>query len=292
MTAANPTAPLSARHREVLARALGRLKNTSLAKQLADLAGRPVGKALTSVPEPLKSRIDQAAEKAILRCLDVAVKSLKPTKKPPMTRVATMLAGISGGVGGLLGVAGLPLELPVTTILMLRAIANIARHQGEDLSKLEARLACIEVFALGAPSTENQTVALGYFASRALFARLSGKEMSLFVERGVTGASAPVLNRFVSEVAARFGIVVSERVAASAVPVVGALGGAAVNIVFMNYFQELARGHFAVRRLERLYGADIVQREYERLADGNVARGPSATHPSKSGAGEEASGEH
>lgn len=78
------------------------------------------------------------------------------------------------------------------------------------------------------------------------------------------------INRFVSEVAARFGIVVSERVAASAVPVVGALGGAAVNVVFMNYFQELARGHFAVRRLERLYGAEVVQREYERLAEGAI----------------------
>jgi len=90
--------------------------------------------------------------------------------------------------------------------------------------------------------------------------------MSFFVERGVASASAPVINRLVSEVAARFGLVVSERVAASAIPVVGALGGAAVNVVFMNYFQELARGHFAVRRLERLYGADMVQGEYERLA--------------------------
>jgi hypothetical protein len=272
MTPADPNAPISAKHREVLARAVRRLENTSLAKQLADLAGRPVVKALTNVPEPLKSRLDKAAEKAILRCLDVAVKSLKPTKKPPMTRVAAMLAGFSGGVGGLLGVAGLPLELPVTTILILRAIANIARHQGEDLSKLEARLACIEVFALGAASTKNQTAALGYFASRALFARLSSDAMNFFVERGVAGASAPVINRFVSEVAARFGIVVSERVAASAIPVIGAVGGAVVNVVFMNYFQELARGHFAVRRLERLYGADIVEREYERLAEANTAR--------------------
>lgn len=270
MTPAHPTAPLSAKHREALARAVGRLENTSLTKQLANFAGRPVGKALMSVPDPLKLRLEQAAEKAILRCLDVAVKSLKPTKKPPMTRVATMLAGISGGVGGFLGVAGLPVELPVTTVLMLRAIANIARHQGEDLSQLEARLACIEVFALGAGATKNQT-ALGYYASRALFARLSTDAMSYFVERGVASASASVFNRFVSEVAARFGIVVSERVAASSVPVIGAVGGAAVNVVFMNYFQELARGHFTVRRLERLYGADIVRREYERWADENVA---------------------
>ena len=266
MTPMNPNAPLSAKHGLSLARAVGRLENTTLAKQLADLAGRPVGQALSKIPEPMKTRLDKAAESAILRCLDVAVKSLKPTNKPPMTRVATMLAGISGGVGGVLGIAGLPVELPVTTVLMLRAIANIARHQGEDLSKLEARLACIEVFGLGASAAKNQT-AIGYYASRALFARLSNDAMSFFIERGLADASAPVISRFVSEVAARFGLIVSERVAASAIPVVGALGGAAVNVVFMNYFQELARGHFTIRRLERLYGAEVVQREYERLAN-------------------------
>ncbi len=285
MTPADPNAPLSPKHLEVLARSVGRLENTGLAKHLADLAGRPVGKALMSVPEPMKSRLDKAAETAILRGLDVAVKSLKPAKKPPMTRVATMLAGVSGGVGGLLGIVGLPVELPFTTVLMLRAIANIARHQGEDLAQLEARLACIEVFALGASPAKNKT-ALGYYASRALFARLSGEAMSFFVERGVANASAPVINRFVSEVAARFGLVVSERVAASAIPVVGALGGAAVNVVFMNYFQELARGHFAVRRLERLYGAEVVQREYERLADANVATRALAKTPSRFDTGE------
>lgn len=261
-----PKSPLTVTHRQTLARAVRRLEKASLAKHLADVAGGPVGKALIRVPEPLKTRLDRAAEKAIFRCLDVAVKSLKPAKKPPMTRVATMLAGVSGGFGGLLGVAGLPVELPITTILMLRAIADIARHQGEDLSKIEARLACIEVFALGAGVIKNQT-ALGYYASRALFARLSGEAMNFFVERGVTNASAPVVQRFVSEVAARFGLVVSERVAASAVPVVGALGGAAVNAIFMNYFQDLARSHFAIRRLERVYGVETVRQEYERLME-------------------------
>ena len=43
-------------------------------------------------------------------------------------------------------------------------------------------------------------------------------------------------------------------------------GSAALNVVFMNYFQDLARGHFLVRRLERIYGAEAVKREYERLA--------------------------
>ena len=81
--------------------------------------------------------------------------------------------GISGGVSGFFGIAALPIELPVTTTLMLRAIADIARHHGEDLSTLEARLACVEVFALGAPQVDRRRTDLGYYASRALIGRLA-----------------------------------------------------------------------------------------------------------------------
>jgi hypothetical protein len=45
-----------------------------------------------------------------------------------------------------------------------------------------------------------------------------------------------------------------------------ALGGASVNYLFIEHFQETAQGHFTVRRLERAYGKDIVRTEYERLA--------------------------
>jgi hypothetical protein len=51
------------------------------------------------------------------------------------------------------------------------------------------------------------------------------------------------------------------------VPVVGALGGAAVNYAFIDHFQDVARAHFTVRRLERAYGKDAVHVAYERLRD-------------------------
>ena len=44
----------------------------------------------------------------------------------------------------------------------------------------------------------------------------------------------------------RFGIVLSQKVMAQAVAVVGALGGTAINLVFIEHFQDLARGHFTV----------------------------------------------
>jgi hypothetical protein len=55
---------------------------------------------------------------------------------------------------------------------------------------------------------------------------------------------------------------VPQKAAAQAVPVIGAAGGAAVNVLFINHFQDMARGHFIVRRLGRTYSADMVRREY------------------------------
>ena len=46
-------------------------------------------------------------------------------------------------------------------------------------------------------------------------------------------------------------------------PIVGAVGGGAINLVFIDHFQEVAHGHFTIRRLERNYGRDFVREEYE-----------------------------
>jgi hypothetical protein len=41
--------------------------------------------------------------------------------------------------------------------------------------------------------------------------------------------------------------------------------GAAVNTAFIDHFQTLARGHFTVRRLERIYGKGTVRLAYEQI---------------------------
>jgi hypothetical protein len=70
-------------------------------------------------------------------------------------------------------------------------------------------------------------------------------------------------------VGSRFGFVVTEKAAAQAVPIIGAVSGAVINYAFVAHFQGVARGHFTVRRLERLYGKDVVDAEYKRLSKGN-----------------------
>jgi hypothetical protein len=63
-----------------------------------------------------------------------------------------VVTGVSGGLGGLFGVLALPIEVPLTTTLMLQSIADIARHYREDLRRPVSRIACQEVFALGIAS--------------------------------------------------------------------------------------------------------------------------------------------
>ena len=101
---------------------------------------------------------------------------------------------------------------------------------------------------------------------RGLLAKSVTQAARFIVERGAIEEGAPILVRFITQVASRFGIVVTQKLAAQAIPLVGALGGAAVNYAFIEHFQDVARGHFTVRRLERAYGKELVRREYERLA--------------------------
>ena len=80
-----------------------------------------------------------------------------------------------------------------------------------------------------------------------------------------------MLVRLVGQIAPRFGVVVTQKLAAQAVPVIGALGGAVVNYAFINHFQEIARAHFTVRRLERRYGKDAVRTAYNKLSSATRA---------------------
>jgi hypothetical protein len=266
MIKAEPTITLPPSQQQALQRAIMNLDNQDFAARLADYAGRPISRALRLVPRAASDRFNRVIETAILKALNIAIRSIEPhSTRPPAQRAASVLAGLSGGVSGFFGIAALPIELPVTTTLMLRAIADIARHQGEDLSTLEARLACVEVFALGAPETARRAD-IGYYASRVVIGRLAADAAGIFLERGVANLSAPVVSSLVTEIATRFGVVVTERSAASALPVLGAVGGATVNVIFMNHFQRGARGHFAIRRLERLYGPNVVRQLYNAHA--------------------------
>jgi hypothetical protein len=123
---------------------------------------------------------------------------------------------------------------------------------------------CVAVLGLAAQGGNGPDV--GYFAARAVFGRLISGASAALAERGTASYSGPVIRAMIEAIAPRFGLVVSERVAASALPVLGALGGATLNMLFVRHFQRTAHGHFTIRRLERLYGSEVVGAYYRGLA--------------------------
>jgi len=252
--------------REALVRAVYLLENPSLASKLANSVGQPFEKLVNFLPSEVAGPVHDAVSSAIRKAADIAANSLDPSStKPPSTRKMKALAAATGGLGGFFGLPALAIELPVTTTIMLRSIAEIARSEGEDLSDPGARLACLEVFALGGPTSADDAADTGYYAVRAALARAISEAAAYVAENSVADEGAPVLLRLISAVASRFGVTVSDRMLATAVPVIGAAGGASINLVFIDHFQRMARGHFTVRRLERAYGADAVREEYERI---------------------------
>jgi len=245
------------------------LENPGFAARLATMVGKPVTAIGNALPAAASDAIALAVENGLRLALSAALRTLRRSPDRPSTGPSPYLhkaaAVASGAVGGALGLATLPLELPVSTVIMLRSIADIAASEGEDLSKPEAALSCVHVFALGAPGTEGASDN-GYFAVRSMLAKTMAEAARFVAERSIVEEGAPVLIRFIAHVASRFGVVVTQKVAAQALPVVGALGGAVVNYAFMEHFQSMARGHFTVRRLERTYGHEVVRAEYSRLA--------------------------
>ena len=126
-------------------------------------------------------------------------------------------------------------------------------------------MACLEVFALGGTKEDDDGAETGYFAVRAALAGAMTEAAKYLAEHGLSSSGAPVLVRFLSKIASRYSIQVSEKAAAQAIPLLGAAGGATINLLFMDHFQNMARGHFIVRRLERTHGKEEVQKEYMKI---------------------------
>ena len=184
-------------------------------------------------------------------------------------RLHTQFVGAMCATGSLnanpVGWTALAVELPITTTIIMRSIADIARSQGEDLRQIESRLACLEVFAMGGTTDADDAAESGYFAVRAALAQAVSEAAKYVARKAVVEDGAPVIVRLLAQIAARFNTVVGEKILAQGVPVLGAVGGATVNVLFIEHFQDMARGHFIVRRLERQYGEDEVRRKYDEL---------------------------
>ncbi|WP_313218677.1 EcsC family protein [Lelliottia jeotgali] len=260
-----------------LQRAVDLLESPTLTAKMANLIGSPLEFAVKRLPDSVSRRIHGAVEAALFKSAQAALWTMDNTPgKAASTRWHKLAAATSGAVGGAFGFTTLFIELPVSTTIMMRSVADVARSEGFDLREMSTRHACLEVFALGGNSGKDDASETGYYITRGFTAEVMRHLSAELAGRAVGGSPVMIgltpkeagkwLAKLVEKVAARFGVVVTEKFAAQAVPIVGAVAGATLNTMFTDYYQDVARGHFIVRRLERTYGYETVRAAYSMLA--------------------------
>lgn len=264
--------PLSNEHYHELQQAKTVLENPSLAARISNVLGSPIEKGLALLPSEVNRTIVSVTTKSLNAALDVAISTLdkhhsvasnpRHSNLLRSNRLHKATVAFTGAAGGAFGLPALALELPVSTTIMLRSIADIARGEGEDIRERETQLACLEVFALGGPGSGDDAAESGYFGVRVGLAKAVSDAARYLTAHGAAAKSAPALVNLVRQLAVRFSIPVGQKAAAQAVPIVGAAGGALINALFIDHFQNMARGHFVVRRLERDYDPETVRAAY------------------------------
>lgn len=249
-------------HKEELHKAMLILENPSIAAKVTNIIGKPIEFGLDKLPENWNSKIGEVTQVALLKATDAAIFTMKdiPNDEPSNWWHKIGVA-VSGGVGGFFGLPALAIELPISTTIMLRSIADIARSEGESINDNETKLACLEVFALGGESTADDATESGYFVIRTALAN----SVTAAVKSIGTKEGTSALTRFIVKIAERFSIQVTEKAVAQAAPAIGAAGGAIINTIFIDHFQDMAKGHFVIRKLEKIYGKEDIKYLYEEM---------------------------
>ncbi|MCE9556788.1 MAG: EcsC family protein, partial [Planctomycetes bacterium] len=266
---------LSANQLKLISDAALYLEKPSLLMEIANVVGKPLEFFTRGLDKIAAGRVEEAVNMALRTALSVAVYTVPadnaahhPLIEENINDIGTRVAfwhkvsvAITGTAGGLFGLPGLAVELPLTTTIMLRSIAAIAQDFGEDLSEADIRLQCLSVFCLGGPGRSDDAMESAYLTSRMglqaeltmasrAAAGMTTEQLSAMIQKG----TAPALVNLLGRIASRFNVAVTEKMIAQAIPILGAATGAAINVAFMGHFNRVARFHFGLRQLERQHG--------------------------------------
>lgn len=224
---------------------------------LATIGGSAQG-LIERLPRFVRSRLDGLTLAALNRAFAAATRTRRYVRDRGdwFNRLASTVSGAAGGVAGL---PGAMIELPVTVTMLLRAILDIAEEHGLDPDSDEVRIEALRVFAAAGPMSEDDGTDLGLLA-----AKLS-----------ITGQT---VQGIIARIAPRLAAVLGQKLAAQATPVFGALAGASINYTFARYYQEIARVHFGVLRLSQETGlprealTEALRLRIEQLQDDRIER--------------------
>ena len=274
------TNPISLEDLQALKEAKSNMLNISWTMRNVNKIGDTVDTGLNFVPEKFVLKLQNITKSALLKVIKanlLTIQKNKTFKKPSKTTykaIVTSTGALSGFFGAItgFGTAIFASELTLTTKFLMRTIMDIARSEGEDIYTLEGQMACLQVFALGGESKDDDDLEMSYYTTRiainSALNNVSTSGVKLGLDALVKGAGtlgSGALSNFVSKIATRLSLLISEKFLAQALPVVGAIGGGGLNYVFVNHFQKMATAHFTIRRLERTYGEAQIKLAYEKM---------------------------
>ena len=205
--------------------------------KLLQTLGDSAGSLLDRIPPAMKSQLGGTVESALALSYRSAAVTRHPSLPDPADWLTTAVTSAMGAAGGMGGLPSAMAEIPVTTTVLMRAIQSIAAEHGYDPEDDEVRLDCLQVFAAAGPLSGDDRDTTGFLTLRLA---LSGPGMKALV-----GRVAPI-----------FTIALGRKLAAQAVPILGAVAGAAVNWIYTGYYQDMARVHFGLRAIARDRGMD------------------------------------
>lgn len=243
----NPDRPLTPETRaRVAALAARQRKAGGLLMKAINLAGDAVEDALKVLPKGLRDQVDAAARTGLRQSFDLAGQSRKGLgARVAGERLHKVMGAVSGALGGAGGVPTALAELPVATTLIFRAIQGVAEGYGYDPMSEETRLDCLRVFGAGGPEAGDDGVDTAFIGARLT----------------LTGAS---VNALIARIAPRFAAVLSQKLAAQSVPILGAVTGAGTNYAFVDYYTEMAHVHFGLKALMAEAEDGLVIEEFHR----------------------------
>lgn len=250
---------------KMLKNAKSALESPNFLVKVSNLIGSPFEHTLTYLPSTIQEKINSTCYTALNKSAEIALWSLSSRANKPSNFSHKALATLSGGIGGFFGWGGFLCEIPLSTTIIMRSICEIAKAYGEDLSLPESKLECLSIFSLGGKSNSDDISDTGYYIIRSSLASMIVDSSKYLTVKKATKEIGPTLIKLLQTIASKFSLQVSEKAIAMSLPIIGAVGGATINAMFISYYQQIAEGHFAMRYLERKYGKEKIKEIYEKI---------------------------
>lgn len=204
---------------------------------LVNRLGLRLEEQVQGLPPAFRARLEAAVAEALARAFKVArLGRFAPATGPAGARALAALTGAAGGAGGLVTALA---EIPVTVTVFLHAIAREAAAEGFDPEDPGVQAECLRVLASGTPLADDDGVDTSFLGARL----------------ALTGGA---VQKLIATVAPAVASLLTRRLAAQAVPVLGAVTGAALNAAYLGYYREMAAVRFGLMRLAATHGAEPV----------------------------------